>query len=224
MRSGSRRRNAASASALAGGVPGRNRGAQRPYGRALRCAASLRGIPAHLRMAGQGPTRRNGVLRRAIRLVSCSQAESCHICLIKVAPPRAAASVPAAGLCVRDARPARARHRRAGPADQPGSSVMLSGTARAVFLGDPVSSSRPPRLGRSLRSRRTRSAPPTLDPATTHKDSAPTRKTGEDQAAGIMRQDSGSRHQRDGLKYENHYPTGGVENGHSPILGTSESK
>ena len=40
----------------------------------------------------------------------------------------------------------------------------------------PLSSSRPPRLRRFLRSRRMRSATPTLDPAATHMDSAPTRK------------------------------------------------
>ena len=38
----------------------------------------------------------------------------------------------------------------------------------AVFPGGSLSGSRPPRLGRSLRSRRMRSASPTLDPAVTH--------------------------------------------------------
>lgn len=46
----------------------------------------------------------------------------------------------------------RARHQRAAVArdtsDQPGSSVRLTGTAPAIFLGDPLSSSRAPRLGR----------------------------------------------------------------------------
>jgi hypothetical protein len=48
----------------------------------------------------------------------------------------------------------------------------------AIFLGGPLSSSRPPRQGRSLRLRRTRSAPPTLDPMSTHKGSAPIEEEG----------------------------------------------
>ena len=42
VRSGTRRRRGASASAQAGGGPGRKRGAQRPHARALRCTAGAR--------------------------------------------------------------------------------------------------------------------------------------------------------------------------------------
>lgn len=52
---------------------------------------------------------------------------------------------------------------------------MLRG---AVFLAGPFSRSRLPRRGRSLRSRRMRSAPPNLDPAPTRQGSAPMRKQG----------------------------------------------
>ena len=62
VRSGTRRRRGASASAQAGGGPGRKRGAQRPHARALRCAAIVRVLtggsvvhracPAHHRPPG----------------------------------------------------------------------------------------------------------------------------------------------------------------------------
>jgi len=45
-----------------------------------------------------------------------------------------------------------------------------------VFLGVPVSRSRSPCRGRSLRSRRMRSALPNLDPAPARQDSAPATK------------------------------------------------
>jgi hypothetical protein len=51
----------------------------------------------------------------------------------------------------------------------------------AVFLGCPLSSSRPPRQWRSLRSRRMRSASPTIDPESTPTESAPMRKNGQGQ-------------------------------------------
>jgi hypothetical protein len=48
----------------------------------------------------------------------------------------------------------------------------------AVFLAARSSRSRPPRLGRTLRSRRMRSAPPTLDPLPTRSGSAPIEQDG----------------------------------------------
>jgi hypothetical protein len=63
------------------------------------------------------------------------------------------------------------------PAGPPSQERRSRGLNRArIAHSRPLSSSRPPRLGRSLRSRRVRSAAPTLDPATTHRDSAATRK------------------------------------------------
>ena len=52
----------------------------------------------------------------------------------------------------------------------------------AVFLGNPVSRSRPPCLGRSLRSRRMRSAAPNLDTPPARQGLAPRRKTGKKKA------------------------------------------
>src|SRR5215813_13604505 len=63
-----------------------------------------------------------------------------------------------------EARPARAALRTEPPlisqAHQHATRVLHD----AVFLGDSLSRSRPPPLGRSLRSRRMRSAAPNLDP------------------------------------------------------------
>ena len=73
VRSGSRRRNAATASALAGGESGRNRGAQRPHGQMLRYAAggrSLYGQRARpgrvLPYAGKATRAADGITNRAI--------------------------------------------------------------------------------------------------------------------------------------------------------------
>jgi hypothetical protein len=66
-----------------------------------------------------------------------------------------------------------------GTTDQQGSVVTRPGAALGRLPGAPVSRSRPPCLGRSLRSRRTRSATPNLDTAPARKGSAPIRKTGE---------------------------------------------
>ncbi len=57
--------------------------------------------------------------------------------------------------------------------DQPGPSAQRAVLDGAVFLGDSLSRSRPPCLGRSLRSGRMRSASPNLDPTASRKDSAP---------------------------------------------------
>ena len=57
--------------------------------------------------------------------------------------------------------------------DQPGPSAQRAVLDGAVFLGDSLSRSRPPCLGRSVRSRRMRSASPNLDPTASRKDSAP---------------------------------------------------
>jgi len=51
----------------------------------------------------------------------------------------------------------------------------------AIFLAARLSSSRPPRLGRSLRSRRMRSDSPTLDPEATHKGIGACENDGQDQ-------------------------------------------
>ena len=90
------------------------------------------------------PVRPNAPQRSTATLytaVSCSPPNRA-ICLIKVAPTRADASAPAAGRCVGDARLARARHRRAGPVDQPGSSGLLSDAAKVIFLAAQSSNSR----------------------------------------------------------------------------------
>ena len=55
----------------------------------------------------------------------------------------------------------------------------------ARLLAASLSSSRPPRLGRSLRSRRMRSAPPILDPAATRPELAPIDEDGADQDTGL---------------------------------------
>ena len=54
----------------------------------------------------------------------------------------------------------------------------------AVFLAARLSRSRPPRLGRSLRSRRMRSAAPSPDPESTHLGLAPIEDDGVDQEPG----------------------------------------
>src|SRR5436190_10422436 len=78
--------------------------------------------------------------------------------------PRADASASASAL----GGPA---ERASGPAAQLPVIRQAFGTrpvaGAAIFLGAPLSRSRPPRLGSSLRSRRMRSAAPTLDPAAT---------------------------------------------------------
>jgi len=149
VRSGSQRRNAATAPPLAGGVPNRDRGAQRPYGRALRCAVLpvCGGMPAHLRMARRGPTRRKGDI--ATRYTACLLLAFRSMPYVSSrwrsrAAPRAH---PPPGSALWTPRPARARHHRAGPADQLGSSVMLSDAAEVIFLAAQLSSSRSARLG-----------------------------------------------------------------------------
>jgi len=82
-----------------------------------------------------------------------------------------------AGLSLGEARPAHAGP-HAGRSDQGGSHVIQTGGSAAVFLVAQLSSSRPPRQWRSLRSRRTRSATPTIDPAATPQDSAPIKEDG----------------------------------------------
>ncbi len=54
--------------------------------------------------------------------------------------------------------------------------IRMPVQGKAVFLAAQLSRSRPPRLGRSLRSRRRRSASPNLDPAATRQGSAPRKK------------------------------------------------
>ena len=84
------------------------------------------------------------------------------------------------------ARPARAGPRVQGVADQSGSPGTKPGTVRgAVSLGAPLSRSRSPRRGRSLRSRRMRSASPNLDPAPTCQGWAPVEDDGAEQATGV---------------------------------------
>ena len=70
-----------------------------------------------------------------------------------------------AGLRPWEARPAHAGPQHAEHADQHRSHDRHAGTARSPLPRHPLSGSRPPRLGRSLRSRRMRSAAPNLDPA-----------------------------------------------------------
>ncbi len=69
--------------------------------------------------------------------------------LIKAAPLRGTAGAPATGLCVEDARPARARRRSVRhPLISSAHLSCCPALHGAVFLGDPLSSSRAPRLGR----------------------------------------------------------------------------
>ena len=83
--------------------------------------------------------------------------------------------------------------RRAAPALTPESAACQSGSSaadrccvHAVFLGDLVSRSRPPSLGRSLRSRRMRSASPNPDTASARWGFAPTRRTGWSSQTGFF--------------------------------------
>ena len=84
---------------------------------------------------------------------------------VKAAGP---ASAPASGLGEAPAGARRATPRRAGRSNRL-TRRAVQVQRKVVFLDARLSNSRPPPLGRSLRSRRMRSAPPTLDPATTHK-------------------------------------------------------
>ncbi len=109
----------------------------------------------------------------------CGQGSSSQF-VAKLLPP--ASRRRAARAAGRRRRPASALGRPGRRAPAPGVRTPQIGqphparsrvTHKAVFLGVPLSRSRPPRLGRSLRSRRMRSASPNLDPAATHQDSAP---------------------------------------------------
>jgi hypothetical protein len=82
---------------------------------------------------------------------------------------------------------ARPRPSHAGPhprmrADQVGSLGEQAGAHAAIFLAARLSSSRPPPLGRSLRSRRMRSASPTLDRSPLTRIRRLSRKIGDEQA------------------------------------------
>jgi hypothetical protein len=93
----------------------------------------------------------------------------------------AAGPASAPGSAFPEARPSHAGPHRARHADQGGSPARRPVWHRAVFLVARLSRSRPPRLGRSLRSRRMRSASPNLDPASTHQESAPIEEDGAEQ-------------------------------------------
>ena len=82
----------------------------------------------------------------------------------------AAGPASAPGSAFGEARPAHAGPHPRGHADQDGSYVIRSPVQRGAASSPSFSSSRPPRLGRSLRSRRMRSASPNLDTASAHKD------------------------------------------------------
>ena len=91
-----------------------------------------------------------------------------------------------AGLSVSLGPPDVRRAALAAHTDQRDSHATQAGTAKGHPPRLRLSSSRPPRLGRSLRSRRMRSASPNLDPAPTHKGSAPTRKMGREQETRLI--------------------------------------
>ena len=85
-----------------------------------------------------------------------------------------------------EARPAHAGPNRTGHADQSASLGEQAGAAQsAVFLAARLSSSRPQRLARSLRSRRMRSASPTLDPESAHQGLAPIEEEGSRAGSGL---------------------------------------
>ena len=87
---------------------------------------------------------------------------------VKAVPLRGTAGAPATGLCVEDARPARARRRSpTARADQPCSTVTLSDAALCRLSRSRLSGSRPPPQGRLPPSHtiRRRSASPSLGPA-----------------------------------------------------------
>ena len=109
---------------------------------------------------------------------------------VDLGPERLIKAAPAAPLARRQRRAQpfpRPARRTPGHACRGSQIKMTLGVAgrvasQAIFLGFRVSSSRTTASRRSLRSRRTRSASPTIDPAATHKELAPTRKDGEEQA------------------------------------------
>ncbi len=93
---------------------------------------------------------------------------------------RGPALAPASGLGGSPGRRAPALTPRSA-AGQPGSFGTRRVLHGAVFLCELLSRSRPPRRGRSLRSRRTRSASPNLDPTSARQGSAPIEEDGADQ-------------------------------------------
>ena len=145
-----------------------------PYTRFVFLGAGIRlGLPSH------PASRRRSCLRLGVSITSSSRGLSppsdrpcrAYSRRRRCAAPRPVLA-PASGL---GEAPAGA-HRPSCPqltADQQGSPTTQPVLHDAVFLGDSLSRSRPPRLGRSLRSRRMRSASPNLDPTATRQESAP---------------------------------------------------
>ena len=119
--------------------------------------------------------------------------DSCLVrCLVRALPNSAVfdqggacgAAGPASAPGLKPWGPARAHagpHARGGQIRRSYANAV-TGAAQCHLPRLRLSSSRPPRLDRSLRSRRRRSALPNLDPAATHQGWAPTRKIGEVQS------------------------------------------
>ena len=101
-------------------------------------------------------------------------------------PQGGALRAPRAGATARPQPWGRAAARRPSRVSLP--LITPPGCARtAVFLGAALSRSRPPRLGRSLWSRRMRSASPDLDTAPTRQGSAPVEEDGSEQDTQVRR-------------------------------------